>query len=349
MKYFNIHGLRVRVNGHNENFETFISENLYYFEEEEKKGNNFDLEVKFKKKFNKNKLKKFVKIGKDAFQNENRFIFFSKGQNLIFEIEVDTIKLSIKINYFIESNLKAKGKRFIRNVLQSKFSNKLNYLKLSRELINFPIFWLLEKRFGIFLLHGGSISRNNKGIVFSGLANIGKSTNIITAVLEGSYNFLGDNFLLYDENYIYAFPELLRLSEKTVKLIIKDPGKFKTDYSYNGRKYYKLPCNKIELKIAAKKWIIPSIGNYYKEERVLKETFINLMMLSNDHVKEFHNYSQIGLLDFSLRGKNYYSIKLEKLNKLLEKAEEIKKVSIDKNMSYKESFKRIQGEQDEEY
>ena len=92
-------------------------------------------------------------------------------------------------------------------------------INVVRHTIILPILWILSRYFNIFTLHGSAVEINGSGYSFVGLAGIGKSINSIYYAMDKKNKFLYDNYLLYDENHIYPFPEWIRMVCKTEEIL----------------------------------------------------------------------------------------------------------------------------------
>lgn len=87
--------------------------------------------------------------------------------------------------------------------------------RLMRQIIHYPLFFLLEQN-GFGFMHAAAVEKNGKAFVFVGANGSGKSTLALTLLQQG-YRFLSDNFVLYRESRIYAFPEVVRASALTAE------------------------------------------------------------------------------------------------------------------------------------
>ena len=119
------------------------------------------------------------------------------------------------------------------NVLKQFIKQKTlptDYYNIVRQTIILPVIWVLSRYLKIHALHGGTVQINGSALSFSGLSGIGKSILSLFCCLDKKNKFLSDNYLLFDENYIYPFPEWIRI--------------------FNARAYKKEKVKKIKLKKA---------------------------------------------------------------------------------------------------
>lgn len=90
---------------------------------------------------------------------------------------------------------------------------------LIKTCIHDPLFLLLEKKFGIVLLHATAVTDGEKTFVFTGLWWSGKSTTAATFATGLGYTILADNYALLKGNTLYPFPEMPRITKDTEKLL----------------------------------------------------------------------------------------------------------------------------------
>jgi hypothetical protein len=82
--------------------------------------------------------------------------------------------------------------------------------------VHYPLFWLLERSKGIGVLHASAVEKNGQTLIFTGLNGSGKSTLAAYFWQRLGYKLLSDNFLLYDSQILYGFPEVVRTPEKLI-------------------------------------------------------------------------------------------------------------------------------------
>jgi hypothetical protein len=94
-----------------------------------------------------------------------------------------------------------------------------NFQRSMRWAVHFPVFLLLRQRRGWQLLHASAVERGGAALVFCGLNKVGKSTLAMHLCRQRGYRLLTDNFLLLDREYVYGFPEMLRVSPEALALL----------------------------------------------------------------------------------------------------------------------------------
>jgi len=319
-KELSFFGIETTVESDNLEFLVMLEQSLSFFKESDNKNIQFvqnkKLFVTFlsKKKISAHSIKTgFSKIGTVAFLKEKEYCYVSRG--LVVQMKDTDGNLSILAQYRLPDSFKD----WLKGVVKNRISRyQLDLFFLIRILILFPIFMILEREKSCFLLHGSAVEYNGKGIVFAGLANIGKSVAALSLTLDKEAKFLSDNFLIFDENHVYPFPEYIRLSDDTLKLITNISKLGKSLLRRFDRNYYILNKQYISPRTLPEILFIPRFSKNSFIKQITTETAIDRLLLANDHVKEFHNYHHSSLLNYSYyEDKAVYKNRIETLEKLL--------------------------------
>ncbi len=77
-----------------------------------------------------------------------------------------------------------------------------------RPALYMPVFHLLEQR-GMHLLHAAAVAASGQALIIAGLNGSGKSS--LCHSLLGNFDYMSDNFVLFDGEKVRAFPEAIRL------------------------------------------------------------------------------------------------------------------------------------------
>lgn len=88
--------------------------------------------------------------------------------------------------------------------------------EISDLLVKYPLRYILAYK-NTFLVHGAGLSKNNKGILICGPFESGKSTLAIKLV-ENGFKFLSDEFTIFHQAKLFAFPLIIGLKRNTLKL-----------------------------------------------------------------------------------------------------------------------------------
>jgi hypothetical protein len=319
-KELNFFGIETIVESDNLEFLVMLEQSLSFFTESDNKNVQFiqnkKLFVTFlsKRKISIHSIKTgFSKIGTGAFLKEKEYFYISGF--LVVQMKDADGNLSVLAQYRLPDSFEDWLKVIVKNRIPRY---QIDYFFLIRILVLFPIFMILEREKNFFLLHGSAVEYGGKGIVFAGLANIGKSVAALSLTLDKDAKFLSDNFLIFDENYVYPFPEYIRLSDNTLKLITNISKLGKSLLRRFKRNYYILNKQYVSPRTLPEILFIPRFSKDSYIKQITTETAIDRLLLANDHVKEFHNYHHCGLLNYGYyEHKAVYKNKIETLEKFL--------------------------------
>lgn len=149
-------------------------------------------------------------VGKDVFiKNRDIVTVNFHNHQLAVRVTLKDKQLSAQGAYFVQK----------KEVLEKIFFQKkiydlalLNAIK--RSLIHYPLFLSLEDKKSIFFMQAGGVEKDGKGFIFMGLPGCGKTTIVAALLREKGVRFISDNFLPYDKERLYAFPESFRIRDK---------------------------------------------------------------------------------------------------------------------------------------
>lgn len=239
--------------------------------------------------------------------NWNIFVQFDENDSILIYCE-DNIRLQKR------GGNREFLKKAVRKVIPQPQSKVYGAFQTHMRLtFHFPLFWLLEVRRGLHLLHGAAVQLNGSGVIFAGLATVGKTT--LATFLYFNYPntiILTDNFLLYGHERIYAFPEASRLSKQGIDIASAQP--LLDDSFLLGHRDHWIPPKPDPGGYVPKKAFLVCLGNNLGVEPVSSEFFIETALELNDIVKEFHNYSYTGVFPFATRRSfNTYASRVQTL------------------------------------
>jgi glycosyltransferase involved in cell wall biosynthesis len=112
-----------------------------------------------------------------------------------------------------------KSKAIIRSYLhKNKFSfltkkikQKEYFYQLTLKSIYYPLFYYFRKKNNFIVLHASAIRYKNKGIIFSGLDGVGKTSCALSLIDSKEAFLLSDNLVLVGGNKIHSCYEQIRL------------------------------------------------------------------------------------------------------------------------------------------
>lgn len=254
----------------------------------------------------------YNRVGPNIFMNERDFFYFYR-HFLIHMIREDG-RIQVTANRYLPKGYKNQIKKIIFKITGRQF----DYFSLIRFLVIFPVFMLLEQERNIFLLHASAVKYKDHGVIFAGIGSSGKTTAALSLCLDHGAEFLTDNFLLFDENYIYPFPEYIRLS-KNSSSFIKNTAKMGSPFMERfNRKYYILEEKYIGPQTRPSLLFMPCFAEKRFIKKIPLHAAMDRLLLANDHAKEFHNYNNPGLFQYlRVSGESLYMKRIEMLEKFL--------------------------------
>jgi len=341
MIFLNVHGVSVRINS-SDNFELFVKNTLTYFFVDVKNQSKSDIcvDIDLGSEVDYNSyLYKAIKIGRNAYIKDS-FFYCTAGDYFVIA-EKSGESINIKVSLVKASSIKENLKRKIKAIIRPHDK----YL-LARHYIIFPLFSLLYNLKNINVLHASAVNIGGKGIIFSGLSGVGKSTLSIASVIMDKGSFITDNYLLYDDSKIYPFPEWIRLNKKSYKLTGVDKtgvvGKITPSFFYRfGRNYHQLDSNSISAPVKCSAFVQLFLGDKFSANIISAEKAIDRVILNNAHVKEFPEHSLIGLLPYLLENRTFQNNSMVKSLKSILTNSVIYEIVINREDSIEESIDKI--------
>ncbi|GAB0174353.1 MAG: hypothetical protein HHAS10_02320 [Candidatus Altimarinota bacterium] len=178
--------------------------------------------------------------------------------------------------------------------------------------IHDPLFVLLEKKFGIILLHATAVTNGKKTFVFSGLGGSGKSTTAAAFSTQHGYTILADNYVLLKGKTLYPFPELARVTKETENLLgirLKKKADGIKSYLQNDTK-------SVQESYEVRAIFLCSYGDSFRVDLVndVNTSFENMLAI-NHYTKEFPEYGNLALLSL-LSEYNTGSVRMEELKNI---------------------------------
>lgn len=198
---------------------------------------------------------------------------------------------------------------------------------LIKTCIHDPLFMLLEKQFGIVLLHATAVTDGNKTFVFTGLGWSGKSTTAATFSTQFGYTILADNYALLKGDTLYPFPELPRITKDTERLLWIHLEK-KAD---GIKSYLENDTKDTKESYAIDAICICSYGDVFELNQITdSELSFEQLQSINHYTQEFPEYSNLALL--SLLGEyNTGALRADALREICKK-NKIYSLQNDKNI-----------------
>ena len=92
-----------------------------------------------------------------------------------------------------------------------------NLQRSMRWAVHFPMFALQRRDLSRHLTHAAAVAGPEGAWVFAGLNGVGKSTLAARLLDRPGWSHVADNFLLGDASLLYPFPEVIRLSDASLR------------------------------------------------------------------------------------------------------------------------------------
>lgn len=294
--YFDIHNIKVKVSTNIYPLGEYIVYNLSNFKIESQ-IENCDVIVDVCEKNASNNLiqndnkSKYVKIAKNLYLGNHFFVWTPEPW---FEY-----KLSLENNIIYVTATIDKGAKSIKSLIKSIHDTIYGidalverYMYCMRLVVYFPVFWLLGKNRNIGVMHGSAVVKNNKAIVLTGYNGVGKSTLAAYLSIQNDFDYITDNFVLYDHKNVYAFPELFRFEPKTNSLNLNSLETTGKSFDAHGRrqvllkqirKYNNVPCDTICFNLFGSEDTVKPIDMCYIRDKI---------MAMDAYLPEFIDYNQ---------------------------------------------------------
>ena len=181
----------------------------------------------------------------------------------------------------------------LANILTQGILKKQLFQNIIKLYIEQSLLWNLTTKHKLYCLHASSIENDKKVTIFTGLNGVGKSTLALYLTKSKEYDLFSDNYLLINKEKAFFFPDSIRLSKKSLKILNINS---KTIFGFD--KYF------IEPKVINfSKSIVANIkdvyityrGKKWNKKRVSKlqaQNTIHLLQTSNSEEVQFSPVSQ---------------------------------------------------------
>lgn len=172
-----------------------------------------------------------------------------------------------------------------------------NYQRSMRWGIHYPLFSLLELGQGKQLAHASALGCRGVGYLLMGLNGVGKSTLATYLSLNKGLQLLADNYVLYDERFIYPFPERLRLSRASLDHL----GLRREDGAVEVYGKYQLPIPAEIEPLRPGACFLVLRGPELTAKPLALEAVPSIKAALDDYLQEYPRYSYLGVW-LALRG-----------------------------------------------
>lgn len=283
-----VFGVRVRVITPLLDFAEFVRQNYNFFLNVSKKANNIVVTYS-------------PDAGNKAAETGHRL--YNAGMGIY--IDQKMLYWENEFGFRIMVTLKDKGGFYIHAFhhdllrLQDMEKRHQNFQRSMRWAIHFPIFSFLQERLGWILLHASAVARDDKALVFCGLNKVGKSTLAMYLCQDLGYKFMTDNFLLADSQYIYGFPEVLRVTPESMERLKLQPT---YDHKIYGKYHISLDSKDVCLKARPKVCFLITKGERLELNKLDSDLAWRTVKGIHAFLGEFPESSYLALMPFLKQG-----------------------------------------------
>jgi len=212
---FDVHDVGVRIGAADPRLTNLIRANFHHFISGEIDACDIDIEIsgywsaQKVPSFGPPKPSMMKRLSSELFWDQGNLYWLSP--RIRTKVAFDGSVLTVKGDYVerIDHTLR-------RTLLRKQSIQYQNYQTLMRYAVHYPLFWLLERAKGIGVLHASAVEKTGRSLIFTGLNGSGKSTLAAYFWQRLGYKLLSDNFLLYDSQTLYGFPEVVRTPKKLI-------------------------------------------------------------------------------------------------------------------------------------
>ncbi len=221
-------------------------------------------------------------------------------ENSFLDIQPNGFRLEMTVNreakvfevLCVETQWPQRGKRFWR----TPRPNLHRFQQILRLAVHYPLFWLLERERRVFVLHGSAVEIGGDGVMFVGLAGVGKSTLALALTAMGHSRFLTDNFLLYDDERVLPFLEMVRVAPGIAPLLGDRSILDLSSLSIRERSYFNIPGHMAGSPVRPNRAFLVVLSDKTEVEPISREQFADIALRLGEYVKEFHNSAYPALL-----------------------------------------------------
>ena len=220
-----------------------------------------------------------------------------------------SLKVSIDENrLYIDAFLEEKKINSFLKLMTIRRAHKkkrlLKFILLTYYLVYIPCFYYLERFRNLYLLPASAVKYKQKGIIFSGLGGVGKSTFALQSLFLDGCKLLSDNLIFHDTRKIFSLPGPIALDSNSYN-ILKTIQKHLTPVinipTHHNRMYYTIKPNLFADNAVPKYIFWLQIGDSNTIKSLNKSIFtrhlLNMNLLTN-HIREYFVFAAASDLVF---------------------------------------------------
>ena len=296
--YFDVFGTKIKVSSCCLNFISALKENLFYFKSRASKECDIEIYFEYINFPFKKDLNKFNE-GSVLVCSTGAKVYSGEGSISIADFNIPGLSIKAKVdnwNYTINARYKLSKKSFILR----RTPGPEDFLKISRYLLQYPLFQLMRERKGLFFIHASAIEINGAGYVFFGLPGSGKSRCVMQLLRNEGAHFISDNFLFFNTSKeLFAFPELLRIYEHWGSSWRENSHVSRINIGKTKKSFFRVSEDTIKGRAKIQKAFFLKRAGAEKLAAVDTQEFISTLLAVEKFTKDFYEYSYIDLLNLS--------------------------------------------------
>ena len=284
----------VTIDCPDEEYWEFLDKNTLWLKEcPPSSDHSYDLKMRLRRQpvldssFIENISHGYDRLGYNLFVKDSSVICLV-GRWLLWKYEVcedKKIHVDIYCVHQKDNCLKSIARRMLGRVPAHE-TNRERMLYFTRIGIHFPLFFMLKTKENIGVMHAAAVAKGGKSVVLAGYDGVGKSTLALYLCLKCGFQYVADNFLLYDDTYVYPFAEGARMNDDSLRALdFKCAGK-----RIHGRMEVIPPSFVEDIPLSLSAVYFNSISHTDVIEEMSKEQMKKNIMSMENYLPEFIDY-----------------------------------------------------------
>jgi len=292
-----VHGVRFVSRTDNPLFHRYVRASYAYFLRDEAipaGAPEIDSTLLFRSQIAVPNLSGFEKVGYGLYCRGNELYYDKDGLRVLVTVDAQQKRLGVLASFRV-TPVERLRKLVGYTYRAPRYLRVFRFLELLRHHLHFPLFWLLEKDRGIYLMHGAAFQCARGNIVWVGMDGAGKSTALFEEMQDPETRFLSDNYVLFDKEFIYAFPDTVRLSDQAFSLVSRG-GRgcdflSPTGLRFEERTIFRITEDRIIDKFKPTEVSFITLAPKKSSREIAPARLEGWIKIIDDYVKEFHNYT----------------------------------------------------------
>ncbi len=283
MPQYHVHGIQVTVTSNWTRFLRLVDINFQAFSSHDEMQQSLDVAVSLrKKKWFAHPQSRSKPIGEEEKWGTD---IFCEGTTVRLRSESMWIEFAQKpqatVNAWYLLDRRSRIAGWYRNVPSWDVCQRLMRLTVHQ-----PILHMLEQR-DMELFHAAAVAANGDALLIVGLNGSGKSSLCFSLLDE--FDYMADNFVLWDGEDVLGFPEAVRLP-------VTDPARSAGSLQIYGKTLIPVEPAKTVLRAKPRALVILTQGSETSISRLSPDVAARRVSLVHDMTHEFPRYTFVGPL-----------------------------------------------------